>query len=228
MRVELTADRLTSVLRAEILRGELRPGARLKDAELAERFDVSRNTVRDAVKQLVTAGLVTTKINAGSAVRELNEADARDIYTIRRTLEVAGIANSSHASQEQMASLQSAVDEAGGAARAGDWGAVGTASLRFHLALSAFNGSIQIDAFFENVLAQLRLVNAVMEVESEFQKLWVDRDRELCALVHRGKRDLATIELRNYLDDSEALIIDAIRTARQHSPFENSTMKNGS
>ncbi len=215
MKVELTADRLSAALRADILRGELRPGSRLKDAELAERFDVSRNTVRDAVKQLVTAGLVTTKLNAGSAVRQLSEADARDIYTIRRTLEISGITQSSRATQEQMAHLQRTVDDAGAAAAREDWGAVGTASLRFHLALSAFNGSAQIDAFFENVLAQLRLVNAVMEIESEFQKLWISRDREICDLVHRGKRDQATVELRRYLDDSEALIIDAIRTARR-------------
>lgn len=215
MKVELTADRLTSALRADILRGALKPGTRLKDAELAERFDVSRNTVRDAVKQLVTSGLATTKLNAGSAVRELTEVDARDIYTIRRTLEVSGVTQSSHATGGQMARLQAAVDETGAAAEADDWGAVGTASLRFHLALSAFNGSTQIDAFFENVLAQLRLVNAVMEIESDFQRLWIDRDRDICTLVQHGKRDQATAELRRYLDDSEALIIDAIRTARR-------------
>jgi DNA-binding GntR family transcriptional regulator len=186
----------------------------LKDADLADRFQVSRNTVRDAVKQLVTAGLATARLNAGSAVRTLSETDARDIYAVRRTLEIAGVQQSSHASQALMDRMRNAVVDQQSAARAQNWGDVGTASLRFHHALSAFNCSSQIDAFFENVLAQLRLTNAVMKVESDFQQLWMTRDAEICELVRRGRRERAVAELRDYLNDSEALIIDTIRATQ--------------
>lgn len=210
----LTADRVAAALRDDILRGVLQPGARLKDFELAGRFEVSRNTLREAVKQLGIAGLVTTRMNAGSTVRRLSESDAREIYIIRRTLELSGIDNISRAGDAQMLSISAAIEEATRAVAESEWSQLGTASLRFHQALVALNGSARFDAFFANVLAQLRLVNSVMLDESSFQVQWVDRDRRIADLVLQGKRHEAHVELSRYLDDSEALIINAIRRSR--------------
>lgn len=209
----LTAERVAASLRDDILRGALRPGDRLKDAELAARFEVSRNTVRDGVRQLVTAGLVTTRLNASSTVRRLTEADAREIYTVRRTLELAGIWNSSRATAPVLAGMTAALEDAGEAAASMDWTAVGTASLRFHGSLAALNGSAQIDAFFSNILAQLRLVNAVMRNEADFQQNWIARDRVIADLVVHGQRAEAAAALKHYLDESESIIIDAIRAS---------------
>ncbi|MBT2520165.1 GntR family transcriptional regulator [Arthrobacter sp. ISL-28] len=207
----LTADRVAAALRDDILRGVLKPGARLKDFELAERFDVSRNTLREAVKQLGTAGLVTTRLNAGSAVRRLSEADAREIYIIRRTLELSGVDSLSRAGEAQMLNISAAIEEARRAAAESDWSELSTASLRFHQAVAALNGSARLDAFFANVLAQLRLVNWVMTDEPSFQMQWVDRDKGIADLLLQGNRHEAHIKLSRYLDDSEALIINAIR-----------------
>lgn len=211
----LASDRIAAALRDDILRGVLRPGDRLKDAQLAARFEVSRNTLRDGVRQLVAVGLVTTRLNAGSTVRRLSEADAREIYTIRRTLELAGVRNSSQAPSSGLAKITEALDEAAQAAAAGDWTAVGTAGLLFHQAIAALNGSPQIDAFFANILAQLRLVNAVMRNESDFQQHWIERDRVIADLILHGQRAEAVAALGQYLDESESTIIDAIRAARR-------------
>ena len=62
------AIRLRDVLEDEIVNGELKPGDRLDEAALAERFGVSRTPIREAFKYLVGSGLVETIPNRGSFV----------------------------------------------------------------------------------------------------------------------------------------------------------------
>ncbi len=58
-------------LRQRIETGELAPGAQLRtELELRERYDASRNTVRDAIKWLITRGLVETRPGQGTFVTE--------------------------------------------------------------------------------------------------------------------------------------------------------------
>ncbi len=210
----LTADRVAVALRAAILQGHLMPGTRLKDVQLAAQFQVSRNTLRDAIRQLTSDGLVTTQLHIGSAVRILTEDDARDIYAVRRALETAAILGSSRATREQLTSISRAVNLASDANHNSRWRDVGTASLEFHQALVGLCGSPRLDAFFANILAQLRLVFSVMPDESEFQFEWVARDAQLASLILAGRRADAAAELDRYLESSEALIIDAIRASR--------------
>jgi len=76
------------------------------------------------------------------------------------------------------------------------------------------HGSPRLDAFFTNILAQLRLVFSVMPDESSFQLQWIDLDREIADHIVSGRRREASSALLAYLDRSESLIIDTIRAAR--------------
>ena len=210
----LTGERIAAALREDIFAGRLLPGTRLKDADLAARFDVSRNTARDAVRHLDADGLVSTRLNAGSAVRRLSEDDARDIYSIRRVLELSGIEASSRVPRPELDRVSDALDAAGAAVDEERWGDLSTASLQFHRALVSLNGSARLDNFFGVILAQLRLVFAVMPDESAFQRQWIDRDRDIAALVASGRRREASAALSSYLNESESLIIDTIRATQ--------------
>ncbi len=64
-------------LQAEILEGAIRPGDRLKEADLAERFGLSRTPVREALRRLETRGLLVHQPHKGMIVAEL-EPSARD------------------------------------------------------------------------------------------------------------------------------------------------------
>ena len=67
----LLADRLRDELLEEITSSQLQPGAKLpSEGQLAKRFNVSRATVRDAVRALVEAGYVTRRRGSGSYVTE--------------------------------------------------------------------------------------------------------------------------------------------------------------
>lgn len=75
------------LLRGEILRGDLRPGDRLVEQDLAGRFGMSQGPIREALSRLEAQGLILSLRHRGSFVSEISEDEARDIYAVRRHLE---------------------------------------------------------------------------------------------------------------------------------------------
>jgi DNA-binding GntR family transcriptional regulator len=198
---------------ADIVEATLVPGTRLVDAALAERFGVSRNTVREAMRALEGRGLVTNRRNAGYSVRVLTTGDVRDIYQARVLIETAAIEASAHAPDELLDDVIEAVAASARLERAGSWREVGTASLHFHRALVALGRSERVIDFFDSLIAQLRLAFAVMVDEAAFQRQWVDRDREIADAIVSGRRAEARMLLLAYLNDSETQVVDALRRA---------------
>ncbi|GHF79501.1 DNA-binding GntR family transcriptional regulator [Amycolatopsis bartoniae] len=74
-------------IRAEIVSGTLKPGQRLVERELCERLDVSRNTVREACRQLEAEGFLVIPPHKGPTVAQLSDEEARAIYEVREALE---------------------------------------------------------------------------------------------------------------------------------------------
>ena len=68
-------------LRGAISRGELLPGARLIEADLATQLQVSRAPVREALRMLSQEGLVAATPNRGAFVARLSLQDIREVYT---------------------------------------------------------------------------------------------------------------------------------------------------
>jgi DNA-binding GntR family transcriptional regulator len=83
----MASQRVVDVLAERILTGQLRPGDRIKQDELAAELNMSRIPVRDALRTLETRGLVTLRANAGARVTSLTLRDMEISYEIREKLE---------------------------------------------------------------------------------------------------------------------------------------------
>jgi DNA-binding GntR family transcriptional regulator len=81
------ADRLLDTLRLAIYHGELTPGQRLVEAEVASRYDASRAAVREALALLSNEGLVVRERNRGARVRPVSLDEAIEIFEARAVLE---------------------------------------------------------------------------------------------------------------------------------------------
>ena len=80
-------DLVVDVIREAILSGELEPGARLLQEDLAERLQVSSTPVREALRQLESEGILQSSPNRGVRVAEVDFGAVREIYQIRAELE---------------------------------------------------------------------------------------------------------------------------------------------
>jgi DNA-binding GntR family transcriptional regulator len=74
-------------LREQIFAHELSPGSWLDEQSLALAFGISRTPMREAIKVLASEGLVTTKMNKGAYVTEVERRDLEQIFTVLSLLE---------------------------------------------------------------------------------------------------------------------------------------------
>ena len=79
-------DSIFIKLKEEILNGTLKPGQRLQQVELSQKYGVSRAPVRDALKKLEAEGLVTEK-RKGVEVSSIDLDELHELYQIREVLE---------------------------------------------------------------------------------------------------------------------------------------------
>jgi len=82
-----TADLVFSWLKRDVLTGHFRPGERLVERDLTERYQVSRTPLREALKELVRSQLAVTVPYRGVMVRQVSLAFAREVYELRSGLD---------------------------------------------------------------------------------------------------------------------------------------------
>ena len=101
------AVELTDRLRGLIMEGELKPGEKIPERMLTERYGVSRTPVREAVKVLAAEGLVVLVQNRGAVVSKLTVAELEEIFPVLAALEgVAGELACRHASEAEIAAIR--------------------------------------------------------------------------------------------------------------------------
>ena len=80
-------DVVFNTLREAILKGELKPGERLMELQLAAKLGVSRTPIREAIRKLELEGLVLMIPRKGAEVAKISEKSLRDVLEVRRSLE---------------------------------------------------------------------------------------------------------------------------------------------
>lgn len=204
---------LADVLRQRIIDGDFAPGSRLSESTLAEQFDVSRNTLREAFRVLAEQGLVEHIPHRGVSVASPSIADVVDIYRARRVIECAALRQSEpeHPAVQRM---RAAVDaaEASSAGTEGDddaWRGVGSANMAFHVALVDLADSPRLARTYRNVAAELRLAFLTIDDPRSLHEPFVRRNRAvLTAFLEHGP-DAGADELERYLIQSERAVLGA-------------------
>jgi DNA-binding GntR family transcriptional regulator len=149
IRADSVVDLAYRRIRALVLEGEILPGSRLGQVELAERLGISRTPVREALRRLTGEGLAEFEPNRGFRAAELGLDGVRRRLEVRLLLEpgVARLA-AQRRTDEDLAALHDAVaseDQAATRAAAHD------ASRAFHLALARATRNSELVAVFESL-----------------------------------------------------------------------------
>ncbi|MFF5978324.1 GntR family transcriptional regulator [Streptomyces olindensis] len=181
-------ERVTAELRQEIIAGSLRPGDRLVERELAERFGVSRVPVREAIRALVAEGFVHFETPRRTVVRRLTPTDVKELFELREALEVyaAGLA-ASRATPRDLAEVQELLDRAAAATEAGDAETITDVNSRLHDRIVAMAGNSLLTEALEPVAGRLRWMTRRNE---EWPQLLVEH-RELYEAIASGDPDRA-------------------------------------
>ncbi|MEO7059791.1 MAG: GntR family transcriptional regulator [Lapillicoccus sp.] len=205
-----TAERVADVLRRRITEGDLAPRTHLPEEQLVVALRVSRNTLRESFRMLSHEGLLVHEMHRGMFVRELDEADLRDLYGLRRMIECGVIRSLTPTGPGDLAALHADVADAVSASKSGDWVAVGTANMQFHHDLVALGKSPRTDQVTQRLLAEVRLAFHAAASPERLHRKYVERNRELLDLLVKGDFEAAATRLESYLEDSQAELLDAL------------------
>lgn len=135
------ADRIRKTLIERIATGHYKSGERLIEMRLAEEFGTSQMPIREALRDLEMAGLVTAKPRRGSFVKPFATSAQREIYLVRGAIEEAAARLATVNPALDVVALQSEVDGMRDAARTRDIEKMIRHSVAFHRMIVAAAGN---------------------------------------------------------------------------------------
>ena len=158
----LQQNSLTTLVRREIERrilgGELVPGSKLNEADLAGELRVSRGPVREAFRALEQIGLVRTEKNRGVFVRQVSLEEANEIYEVRAALEgMIGRLAAKRIRPEQLEKIRAVVKKMHAVRRTRDAGAYYPLNVEFHDLLAEAAGNKALHANYRRLVNELDL-----------------------------------------------------------------------
>lgn len=149
-------DVVFQTLREAILKGEIKPGERLMELQLAAKLGVSRTPVREAIRMLEQEGLAVTIPRKGAEVARMTEKDMEDVLQIRRTLdELAAKLACDKMTEEQLENLQKALQDFEISTKSGDIKKVAEADVKFHDAIYIATDNPKLINLINNLREQM-------------------------------------------------------------------------
>lgn len=199
----MRADSAASAIRKAISAGDFEPGEQLIESDLAERLEVSRNTLREAFAMLISDGVLVRIKNRGVFIASLGAEDIRDLYLARAADLVVELIDVVVLPPRDRRRLDGRAEAALAEGRTGD---VALANQQFHRRIVAGMGSRTLDETMDRLLAQMRLVFLqVLKKEPGFHGDFVAVNRHVVDLMSVGRYDEAATVLHGSL----------VRTGRQ-------------
>ena len=206
-----TPSRTEAVLDAikrAILAGELRPGQSLVETELAQLLGVSKTPVREALKTLAGAGLVTMSAYRGATVRAIDPASAAAIYDLRLLLEPEAVRRAvacgvAEAGPSQASPVQAGCASAHAALQASDAATDqaqrSLANREFHRALYLACGNSLLVKTLDDLCDQTALVSALSWEQAPSWQQEAAEHQAILAAARRGAATEAAALLRAHI-----------------------------
>lgn len=208
-------DVVFNTLRQAILRGELEPGERLPEIQLADKLGVSRTPIREAIRKLELEGLVIMIPRKGAVVAEITEKSLRDVLEVRRALEELSVKLACEKIQEEeIEELKVAAKEFEDALKTGDVTAYAEADVKFHDIIYHTTDNERLIQLLNNLSEQMyRYRVEYLKREDSHETLLAEHQYIIEML---GKRDVkrAVEAVCTHVDNQVTAVVDTIRTKK--------------
>jgi DNA-binding GntR family transcriptional regulator len=195
-----------------IVQRSLRPGARLKEEELAEVFQVSRARIRQALAVLEKDGLVTLIPNRGACISEPSIDEARDAFFARAQIETRLVERLCHTARaEDVTALTRHIEAERHAHHQRDTEAIVRLSGEFHALIARLSGAGLLAEILHMLTARTSLITAMYQSE-QVQNCGPDEHQQIVAAIARRDAPAAIAAMAHHLHHLEsALELDKAR-----------------
>lgn len=199
---ESTAGIIARQLRTAITNGSLSPGAQLGEAELANRFQVSRGPLREAMQRLVQEGLLRSEPHRGLFVVDLEAEDVYDLYAARTAIESAAAIRVIRAEPRPVEDLWTVHHRMTTAADREDPAAVSDADLEFHERLVVLSGSKRLTRMMRTLMVETRMCLTALQRTYADVRERVTEHGQIIEAIADGDERLTTVLLERHMEDA--------------------------
>ena len=190
-----------TALRSAITSGELRPRSALVETELSERLQISRGTLREALRQLQQEGLVVTGARGRLHVRHLDTKEIQNIFSVRAALE--GLAASEVAVHPDrtriVGNLMAALDVMKKAPRDDTLDDRIEADLEFHRLLCRSADNETLLHSWTNLEGSIRMSIMFAGRDRAVGNMDADRHHEIVDAIEAGDPEAAAFAVRTHM-----------------------------
>ena len=184
--IEILRARVAGEIRAAILRGDLPPGSRVKQEDLAGKLGVSREPVRQALLLLQREGLVQAEPNRGALVAPLDRERISDVYGLREAVETTVVATLARRPAFDIEPFRRIIERGRAAAQKRDLPALIDLDMSFHIGLYEADGNrVMIDLLRAQWTHMRRLMSMVLDEGSYRDEIWDEHEEIVMAIKAR-------------------------------------------
>ena len=211
-------DVVFNTLRQAILKGELAPGERLMEIQLAEKLGVSRTPIREAIRKLELEGLVLMIPRKGAEVAKISEKSLRDVLEVRRSLEELAIELAcERMSESEMGLLEEAQKRFRESIAQGNVMVIAESDEHFHDVIYQGTENDKLVQMLNNLREQMyRYRLEYIKDEDKRQVLLLEHEHILEALKSRNMQE-AREAAREHIDNQEITVSQNIKEKEQEA-----------
>lgn len=205
-------DVVFNTLRQAILKGELKPGERLMEIQLANKLGVSRTPIREAIRKLELEGLVLMIPRKGAEVADITEKNMRDVLEVRKALEeLAAHLACDRITDEQLAELKAASREFEHVLKADDVTKIAEADVKFHDVLYRATDNQRLLTMLSNLREQMYRFRVEYLKKEEFHPLLLEEHKKIIEAIESHDQDKVNSIIDLHIDNQMETVREIIR-----------------
>lgn len=201
-------DVVFNTLRQAILKGEMEPGERLMEIQLAQKLGVSRTPIREAIRKLELEGLVIMIPRKGAEVAHITEKDMKDVLEVRSALEeLAATLACRNVTPERLSELKAANKVFESAIVSKDVVAIVDADVAFHDIIYAMTENARLIQIINNLSEQMYRYRLEYVKDARTHSILISEHNDIIRQFSIRNVDEAKTVIRQHINNQEKGII---------------------
>lgn len=229
-RRESASGRVYATLKREILTCQITPGTHLYEGQLAERLQVSKTPIRDALGMLVHEGFVEVRPRQGYRVTDITLADIQEVYQLRMLLEPAAAELAAErATADQLKRLKELAEESYVHGEVRTYEEFVVKNREFHVLMAEASGNGRLSAMLRKLLEEMqRLFLFGLDLRDSAEEQ-IAEHRELVDALLKGNHHLARDIATRQIETSRQRVMEAVlgEMSGPNGKFNASALKLG-
>lgn len=208
---ETLGELVAEQLRRSIWNREIEFGERLIESELSEKFDVSRNTIRDALKILEHEEMIIIKPRKGTYVSQFSKQDWQEIIELRSIVESFAFVRALPSLDEMhFTYLRNILNRMEGITENGNWNDLFDLDMEFHSYVVKLSGNSRIIKLYDSIQVQIRTFLLYLDKYYSNRQSFYEEQKDLFDALLTKDPEVVDKKIRTHIEYVEGQFIGEI------------------